>query len=327
MSNLYPLTLVRSGKTLLCGAYTLNSLLKEFFPEKIDFSDIDDLLVPSVSNMEKLKKGNTNLEKFKYPWDLIIKNQEIIQKNLEFKILDSRLRKLQEGVYIGKNVRIAPNVIFEANKNNLIVIEDGVFISPFSYVKGPVFINRDSKILDHSSIKSYVSIGEKCKVGGEIEDSIISSFTNKQHFGFMGHSFIGEWVNLGAGTSNSDLKNTYGEIKINYQNQKINTGLQFMGCVVGDFSKTAINTSIYTGKIIGINTHLYASVTKNIPSFVNQTEVLKGKDEEFNLDIAILIQKRMFERRDRNQTKEDRERLEAVFELTKEERINYLNKN
>ena len=157
-----------------------------------------------------------------------------------------------------------------------------------------------------------------------MEDSVISDYTNKQHYGYIGNSYIGEWVNLGAGTTNSDLKNTYGEIKIDYHNQTIQTGEQFLGCMIGDFSKTAINTTIYTGKIIGVNSHLFGCIDRNIPSFINFINSIKGYDEEFNLDIAIKIQKRMFARRNKQQTMTDVDILKKCFYNTQEERQSFL---
>jgi UDP-N-acetylglucosamine diphosphorylase / glucose-1-phosphate thymidylyltransferase / UDP-N-acetylgalactosamine diphosphorylase / glucosamine-1-phosphate N-acetyltransferase / galactosamine-1-phosphate N-acetyltransferase len=163
-------------------------------------------------------------------------------------------------------------------------------------------------------------VGEVCKVGGEVERSIVESFTNKQHHGFLGHSYIGSWVNLGAGTSNSDLKNTYGEVRLEYPHRRVDTGMQFLGCIVGDFAKSAINTSIFTGKIVGVCSMLYGSIGSNVPSFCNYARSF-GQITECPVDQAILIQKRMFERRGIRQTPEDAELLKSVFELTRQERL------
>ena len=93
-----------------------------------------------------------------------------------------------------------------------------------------------------------MALGHTTKIGGEIEASIVEPYTNKQHHGFLGHSYLGSWINLGAGTCNSDLKNTYGNVKMDYRGESVATGMQFVGCFMGDYAKTAINTGIFTGK-------------------------------------------------------------------------------
>ena len=131
---------------------------------------------------------------------------------------------------------------------------------------------------EHAALKDGVSLGHHTKVGGEVEASIIEPYSNKQHHGFLGHSYVGSWVNLGAGTCNSDLKNTYGTVNMEYGSidgkgsrdggvQKASTGMQFVGCFIGDYAKTAINTSIFTGKTIGACSMVYGFVTTNVPAF------------------------------------------------------------
>ena len=95
------------------------------------------------------------------------------------------------------------------------------------------------------------------------------------HHGYLGHSYLGSWVNFGAGTSNSDLKNTYGPVNMEYRGRKIGTGMQFVGCFVGDYVKTAINTSIFTGKTIGVCSMVYGFVTANVPAFCNYAKTVR----------------------------------------------------
>ena len=102
-----------------------------------------------------------------------------------------------------------------------------------------------------------------------MEAAVVEPYSNKQHHGFLGHSYLGSWINLGAGTCNSDLKNTYGTVNMEYPGGKAATGMQFLGCVMGDYSKTAINTGIFTGKVIGVCSMMYGFVTSNVPSYVN----------------------------------------------------------
>src|SRR5262249_41021277 len=137
------------------------------------------------------------------------------------------------------------------------------------YLAGPVHLGGSCRVLEHAALKHAVALGHTTKIGGEIEASIVEPFSNKQHHGLLGRSYLGSWVNLGAGTCNSDLKNTYGTVNMEYQGRKVATGMQFVGAIVGDYSKSAINTGIFTGKVIGVCSMLYGFVTTNVPSFVN----------------------------------------------------------
>ncbi len=150
-----------------------------------------------------------------------------------------------------------------------IVLEAGASVGPHSFLAGPVHLGVNSRVLEHAALKHAVALAHTTKIGGEIEASIIEPYSNKQHHGFLGHSYLGSWVNLGAGTCNSDLKNTYGPVNMEYRGRKIPTGMQFVGAIIGDYSKTAINTGIFTGKVIGVGSMVYGFVTTNVPSFVN----------------------------------------------------------
>jgi glucose-1-phosphate thymidylyltransferase len=164
-----------------------------------------------------------------------------------------------------------------------------------------------------------VSLGHTTKIGGEIEASVIEPYTNKQHHGFLGHSYLGSWINLGAGTCNSDLKNTYGQVKMEYRGQQVATGMQFLGCIMGDYAKTAINTGIFTGKTIGCCSMVYGFVTTNVPSFVNYARLF-GQVTELPPEVMVATQQRMFARRSVQQRPCDVQLLNAMFELTRHER-------
>jgi glucose-1-phosphate thymidylyltransferase len=164
-----------------------------------------------------------------------------------------------------------------------------------------------------------VSIGHTTKIGGEVEASVIEPYTNKQHHGFLGHSYLGSWINLGAGTCNSDLKNTYGMVNVEHQGERIATGMQFVGCVIGDYSKSAINTSIFTGKTIGVCSMLYGFVISNVASFVNYARLF-GQVAELPPDVMVATQRRMFQRRNVEQRPCDIQLLHDMYELSHEER-------
>ncbi|HBH46440.1 MAG: hypothetical protein A2445_03125 [Candidatus Jacksonbacteria bacterium RIFOXYC2_FULL_44_29] len=267
-----------------------------------------------------LRLGEIDHPDFKYPWELIAWHSLRILKNLQFKIKSYgaklKVKKDEKDVYIGKEVVVDKFVVFNTVAGP-IVIDDNVTIEPFVYIQGPCYIGQNCTIKAHAQIRGGTSIGHDCKIGGEVVATIVQPYTNKAHYGFLGHSYVGSWVNLGAGTTTSNLKNTYGTVRVDYQGQRIDTGMQFLGCVIGDYAKSAINTSIYTGKIIGVNVQIFGEVTENVDSFVMQTT--KGK-EEFELASALRAQERMFARRGLKPSDQDVELLKQVFEKTRGER-------
>ena len=256
---------------------------------------------------------------FDHQFEVVKFLEPLFPSNIEHRLKAGKYRELQPGVYGAENVTIAASAVFHTGEGP-VILERDVVIKDFAYFEGPVHVGPRSRIIERASLKEHVCIGETCKIGGEVEASIIEGFTNKQHHGFLGHSYVGSWVNLGAGTSNSDLKNTYGEVRLEFPHRRVDTGMQFLGCIIGDYAKSAINTSIFTGKIIGVSSMLYGFIGSNVASFCNYARAF-GQITECPVDQAILIQKRMFERRGITQTPDDAELLRTVFELTRAERL------
>lgn len=161
-------------------------------------------------------------------------------------------------VWLGEAVELKPGVIIDAS-DGPVIIDEGAKIMHHSVIIGPAYIGKNSVVKIGAKIYEGCSIGPVCKVGGELEDSIIQAYSNKQHDGFLGHSYLGEWVNIGADTNNSDLKNTYRNVAIySYQTKgKVDSGTQFMGAIIGDHSKLGINSTINTGAVIGVACNLW----------------------------------------------------------------------
>ncbi|MBC8484864.1 MAG: transferase, partial [Bacteroidetes bacterium] len=157
----------------------------------------------------------------------------------------------EKKIQISKGVNVYPNVVLDA-ENGGIHIEEGTIIEPFTYVKGPVYIGKDCVVKSGSKLYGPCGIGKHSKVSGEISHSLFHSYVNKQHAGFFGHSYVGEFVNIGAGTTTSNLKNNYSKIKVQFRGNIEDTGMQFLGSIVGDHTKLGINTLINTGTIIGV---------------------------------------------------------------------------
>ncbi len=255
---------------------------------------------------------------FDYPFHVVGALAALFPANIRSRIERGSYREIQPGVFVGDGVSIAPTAVFHADEGP-IVLDDAVRVLDFTYLHGPLYVGPRSRIIERSSVKEFTAIRHTCKIGGEVEACVIEPYTNKQHHGFLGHAYVGSWVNLGAGTSNSDLKNTYGQIRVQLGDRRVETGMQFLGCIIGDYAKSAINTSIFTGKIIGVGSMLYGYVGQNVPSFTNYARSF-GQITECPIEQAIITQKRMFVRRDVEQTEEDIELLRAVFELTQQER-------
>ncbi len=283
-------------------------------------STYDEFLtfVDALASNPELPRREKDFELFEYAHDVVRFNEEIIHENLEYRLKSGNYREVQEGLYAAGEISLAESVTVDASSGP-IVVEQGVSIGPFCFLRGPAYLGRNVKVIEHSAIKDAVSLGHTTKIGGEVEATVIEPFSNKQHHGFLGHSYLGSWINLGAGTSNSDLKNTYGTVNMDYPFGRVATKMQFVGSIFGDYSKTAINTGIFTGKTIGVCSMLYGFVTTNVPSFVNYARLF-GQVTELPPEVMISTQQRMFQRRSVTQTPCDIQLIHDMYLLTQEER-------
>ncbi len=258
------------------------------------------------------------LKLMNYPHEVIASNMRIINDSLQHRIASGRYTQVKDGLFLAPGAKLGEYVLTETH-NGPIVIDSDAYVGPYTLLRGPVFIGAKAKILEHAAIKDAVSIGHTTKIGGEVEAAVIEAFSNKQHHGFLGHSYLGSWINLGAGTCNSDLKNTYGTVNMEYPSGKATTGMQFLGCVMGDYSKTAINTGIFTGKVVGVCSMMYGFVTSNVPSFVNYARLF-GQMTTLPPDVMTATQHRMFARRKVEQRPCDMQLINDMYRLTQHER-------
>jgi glucose-1-phosphate thymidylyltransferase len=303
-------SILRDGNTIAAAVFPTQQI--EELP------DGDRLrLIESVGN-DPNHWQDTTARLFNYPHDVIQANMDCFDENIQHRIASGDYRESSDGVFVGSAAVIGDHVVTDTRVGPIIIDQDAS-VGPFSFLRGPIYIGPKSRINEHAAIKDAVSLAHTTKIGGEVEGAIIEAYSNKQHHGFLGHSYLGSWINLGAGTCNSDLKNTYGMVNVVYGGDKVSTGMQFVGCVMGDFVKTAINTSIFTGKIIGACSMLYGFVTTNVPSFVNYARSL-GQTSELPVAIMISTQQRMFARRTVQQRPSDIQLLQDMYELTRHER-------
>ncbi len=162
---------------------------------------------------------------------------------------------------------VEPGVTFDV-RGGAVVVEEHAYVRGGTRLEGPVYIGAGTEIL--GGPVSHCSIGPRCKVRGEIAHSVLFGFANKSHDGFVGHTVLGRWVNLGAGTVTSNLKNTYGPVRLEVAGERIETGRQFLGALVGDHAKTAIGTLLNTGTVIGVGANVFGATPppKYVPPFV-----------------------------------------------------------
>ena len=265
------------------------------------------------------------LHTWKYIWDLILANGEQImadfaaagQSGIEG-TMEQPVAILggKKDVYVAPEARVHPMVTIDA-ENGPVYIDKGAEIHPFSRIEGPCYIGKESILLG-AKCREGNSIGPFCRIGGEVEESIIHGYSNKYHDGFLGHSYVGEWVNLGALTTNSDLKNDYSSVSVMLDGQHyINTGSTKVGSLIGDHTKTSIGTLLNTGSYLGAMAIIMATgkpLPKFIPSFAWFVEgiVTKGFGKGRLYDTA----KTAMSRRGCKWSAEAEAMWDTVFEMT-----------
>jgi len=276
--------------------------------EVIAFFTSDSQEEVNFENYEQID-FNFDLLQIKNTWDIFSLNDQAISDDFELITAGRKSEPIPEGVQC-------------INEKN-IFIEEGatILFSILNANEGPIYIGKDSLVMEGSLIRGPFSLGDKsvvkmgskiygattvgpfCTVGGEVKNSVLMAYSNKGHEGYLGNSVIGEWCNLGADTNNSNLKNNYAEVRLwSFEKEGFaKTGLQFCGLIMGDHSKCAINTMFNTGTVVGVSANIYGSnFPRNfIPSFswggalgyttyqVNKAEqtaslVLKRKGLELN---------------------------------------------
>jgi len=224
---------------------------------------------------ERYPSGEVEADFLEYPWDLVVRNADMLRfhwagddRAADGKISSSAYLVKADNIHVDERSEIKPTAVIDATKGPVYISND-VLVSVHSYIEGPAFIGPGCIIKPHTLIRAGTSVGSMCRVGGEISASILSAFCSKQHEGFLGHAYVGGWVNLGAGTTNSNLKNTYGKVNVQYGGRTVETDLQYLGCIIGDFTRTGIGELLPTGAVVGFGAMLATGglIPKYIPSF------------------------------------------------------------
>lgn len=215
--------------------------------------------------------------------------------------------RVRAGEVIVKGATIEPHVIFDASSGP-IYVGAGSTVQAFTRLVGPCYIGRSSTVLGDRI--AACSIGDHCKVRGEMSSTIMIGHANKGHDGFVGHSYLGRWVNLGAGTITSNLKNTYGPVSLWTPHGMRDTGMQFLGTMFGDHAKTGIGTSLTTGTVLGAGANVYGaqSPPKAVPPFAWGSA---PPYEVYRLDKFLEVAERVMARRHVTLTERTRQQLAA----------------
>jgi UDP-N-acetylglucosamine diphosphorylase / glucose-1-phosphate thymidylyltransferase / UDP-N-acetylgalactosamine diphosphorylase / glucosamine-1-phosphate N-acetyltransferase / galactosamine-1-phosphate N-acetyltransferase len=320
--------LLKISHTFAITAYSSNRLLVARLDSKgIEYLQ-DCVAAGRKIDVKKLKvEKSTKLEDqdtqglISEPWDVI----GVLENSLATQVSTMKNEaQLGEQVTVtGSNtVAVARDASVEAG-TVLDVRNGGIYIGPGAYVAasrivGPAYIDGMAQVKQFATIEASY-IGYNCRIGGELEHSVISDHTNKAHAGFIGHSYVGEWVNIGAMSATSDLKMTYGNIKMNRgknNNKKIDTGQNKMGSFFADMVKTSIGTLIYSGMRIGVSSHLHGLVAQDVPSFTIYGRSVGARNVELMLDSIIETQKKMMRRRNQTMTKAYEQMIKDVFAIT-----------
>tara|TARA_R110002072_G_scaffold20671_16_gene74665 strand:+ start:706 stop:1881 length:1176 start_codon:yes stop_codon:yes gene_type:complete len=270
---------------------------------------------------------NEDIIQVKNTWDIFSLNDKAIQTDFDLLTEDRTSQPIPEGVQV-------------INKEN-IFIEEGaiVLLSSLNASNGPIYIGKDAEIMEGCSVRgpfamcehSVLKMGTKiygattlgpyCKVGGEVNNSVLFGYSSKGHEGFLGNSVLGEWCNVGADTNTSNLKNNYAEVKLwNYETGRFSkTGLQFCGLMMGDHSKCGINTMFNTGTVVGVSANIFGSgFPRNfIPSF---SWGGASGFTVYQINKVFEVAEVVMKRRGLELSDQDKKILEHVFEETSKNR-------
>jgi UDP-N-acetylglucosamine diphosphorylase/glucosamine-1-phosphate N-acetyltransferase len=210
-----------------------------------------------------------------YLWDLIEHNAEQIALDSRGAIVRPMNNPIsvigpEKRLHIDPTARLDPMVVADTT-NGPVVIDYQAVIHSFSRLEGPCYVGPHTQILG-AKIRAGSSVGPHCRIGGEVEASIVQGYSNKYHDGFLGHSYVGEWVNIGAGVQTSDLRNDYGEVSVIVNGERVASGSHKVGSFIGDHTKIGLGTLLNTGSNIGIFCNLLPSgslLPKYVPSFAS----------------------------------------------------------
>lgn len=270
--TLQPDQLAPSGTVLDDRGECLLARISRTDLARLTCDSLDSLLQSAAASLPRLQQ---TASLWNYTWDLILANPEQLTADfaaagcsgMEGRVEEpSAIRGHKKDVFVARGAHVHPMVVIDAEHGPVYIDEEAV-IHPFSRIEGPCYIGKKSLLLG-AKCREGNSIGPVCRIGGEVEESIIQGYSNKYHDGFLGHAYVGEWVNLGALTTNSDLKNDYSSVAVSLDGKTtIDTGSTKVGSLIGDHTKTSIGTLLNTGAYVGAMA-LITATGKPLPKFI-----------------------------------------------------------
>lgn len=241
--------------------------------------DVFDFIRSPVERLAGFGEEEMIADIITYPWHIIEFNAKYVEVDFSYRarrvaskiqgtVHQRAVLENKKNIIIGARSVVGPLSVIDA-MGGPVILERDVTIEPHVYITGPVWINSKTVVKAGARVYGGTSIGYNCRAGGEIVSTIMHAYTNKAHEGFLGHSYLGEWINIGADTNNSNLKNDYGHIRVMINGKPVDSGRQFFGTVIGDHSRTGINTMINTGTVIGVGCNIFGAnfPAKWIPDF------------------------------------------------------------
>ncbi|MEI7825022.1 MAG: GlmU family protein [Chlorobiaceae bacterium] len=268
----------------------------------------DDGLLPDLIDTlalagELITEEITGFRVISHIWDMIaLHSDELLRdaETLELGRIEGDVHPSvaivnRSNIYVGSGAIVRAGAVLDGD-DGFVAVGAGAIVDPQAVLMQNVFLAPWSRVKIGAKIYSNVTVGMASRVGGEVEDSFIEPFVNKQHDGFLGHSYISSWCNLGAGTNTSDLKNNYSRIKLSHNGRLQMTGMQFLGLLMGDHSKSSINSMFNTGTVVGTGANIFGGgfPPKEVPSFS-----WGGIDgfEPYEVEKAVETARRVMERR------------------------------
>jgi UDP-N-acetylglucosamine diphosphorylase / glucose-1-phosphate thymidylyltransferase / UDP-N-acetylgalactosamine diphosphorylase / glucosamine-1-phosphate N-acetyltransferase / galactosamine-1-phosphate N-acetyltransferase len=262
-----------------------------------------------------------------FPWDIITANGEQIVSDLPILIQQvgwpTAADRPPPGagvvihnpaqVYLHPDAKLEGPLVLDARDGPIVI--DAARVEPFSFIQGPAAVGAGALIAS-ARIRGETTIGPVCRVGGEVEASVLQGYSNKHHDGFLGHSYLGEWVNIGAMTTNSDLKNTYGSIRVVIDGYgQLDSGILKLGCFLADHAKLGIGVHLNGGAVIGAGSNIFGVhfAPKTIPPFTWGGEVF----HEYRIDGMIDVARKVMGRRKIVLAPDYEAMLREVFALTR----------
>ncbi len=314
---------IESPCLFLSGRAILNKMIGVKGPEAL-FLTNDEVIGFRLDHATGLKPGSgpfeidlpkeqVNAKVVEYPWDLVNFTRDELKKELRGGKLEGGLSRdakvvgRRNRLRLGKGGHVWPGVVLSTETGSILV-DCNAQVRPGSFIEGPCYIGPGT-IIDGAKIRPGCSFGPECRIGGEVEATVFQGYSNKHHDGFIGHSFVGEWVNLGAFTTSSDLKNAYQPVKVQVGARQVDTGLLKVGCFFGDHVKTAIGSLFNTGAVVGTFANWFEPGLS--PKYIKRFSW--GKDHKWQLKDALTVARQVMAQRNVKMSRAYERLLDRVY--------------